>query len=129
MLELELLIKGIKTKYPELKQQQEAVQNMLNDCMNHALVEPTVQLEFLDLSALFPSSDKCYRQRFTENGIHYSWWGIWANGGTICGLEKIEYEAISGTRLSNLWLNMKPESDKENQLVNLIRMNIHSDLF
>lgn len=124
------LIEGIKTTFPELAKQRDFVKEVVNNCMNQGLVEPTVKLELLDLSTIFPNADKCFRQMFTENGICYSWWGIKVKGGaSIHGLEKIIFNTIEGTHLENLWVEITPSSANENKMIALLRMSIHSDLF
>ena len=127
---LEDLIKGIKTMFPELVQQRKIVIETVNNCMNKSLVQPTIKLEHLDLSAQCPNIYESFRQKFTENGIQYSWWGIKLKNGLILfGLERITYNTNKGTYLENLWLSIAPSTGEENVNINLIRSIIHSDLF
>ncbi len=130
---LESTIKAIKEKYSDVSLQRESVKKAVKDCMNHYLVEPTVRLEFIDASALFPDVDEveCFRLLFTENAINYSWWGIKVKGANaLHGLEKIEASVDDGgTRIENLWLSEYPSTQDKIKLINLIRMGIHHDLF
>ena len=127
---LEDLIKGIKTMFPELVQQRKIAIETVNNCMNKSLVQPTIKLEHLDLSAQCPNIYESFRQKFTENGIQYSWWGIKLKNGLILfGLERITYNTNKGTYLENLWLSIAPSTGEENVNINLIRSIIHSDLF
>ena len=62
---LESNIKAIKEMYFDMAEQIEKVKAVVSSCMCDKMVEPTVKLEHIDASALFPGVDdvKCFRQR------------------------------------------------------------------
>lgn len=128
----EEIIKSIKEDYSDMAKQKVMVQNAVNNCMNNPCVEPTVKIEHIDASGFFPELEgeiRCFRQRFTENGITFSWWGLGIEGKKpIYGLEKTEGNN-GDFRIDNLWLSEIPSSDNQLAIMNLIRMGIHNDLF
>lgn len=131
MIESEIM--AIKKVYSDIAFQKEQVTQCINHCMNSPLVEPTVKVEHLDASALFPKANevKCFRQRFTEHGVNYSWWGIRVDSfSAVYGLEKLENDKEEGgIRLSNLWLSINLNNPQSIKMINLVRINIHHDLF
>lgn len=123
---------AIKSAYSDAAEIKEQITRCINRCMNSTLVEPTVKLEHIDASALFPSANdvKCFRQRFTEQGINYSWWGIGVDSISVHGLEKIENDNVGdGVSIENLWLSANPNDPQQTSMINIIRMGIHHDLF
>ena len=128
----EEIIKSIKEDYSDMAKQKEMVQDAVNNCMNNHYVEPTVKTDHIDASGFFPELEgeiRCFRQRFTKDGITYSWWGIRIEGHKpLYGLEKTEGNK-GDFRMENLWLSEIPSSANQIKITNLLRMGIHNDLF